>query len=156
MNKATFSIVILAPALLLALSACGQDPLVSEKPEPIRPGLTVLPPLEPGTDDPASGDPGVPSETPDTPPAPPTDAKCGLENCHGLDFVCGTDPAEVCTEIYQLGDFCRQYAVCETVGESCQLIPNKRLDACIDCVKECQGLGGEPAFECENECREKI
>jgi hypothetical protein len=109
-------------------------------------GFKVLPPRTP--------EPGAPTSTAEVnEPAPPKDEKCGLENCHGLEISCGTNVPEMCTEMYQLGDFCRQYAVCETIGGQCQMVPNENFDKCKSCVAECEDLGGEPAFECEAECR---
>jgi hypothetical protein len=44
---------------------------------------------------------------------------CGMENCHGLNISCGPKVPEFCTEIYELGDFCREFVRCEIVqGES--------------------------------------
>lgn len=87
---------------------------------------------------------GVPSSSP---------PRCGIENCHGLDIVCGPNPPDFCTELYQLGDFCRQFAYCEIVGSNCQLAPDLRFDQCKSCVEKCEQLSGQEAFECENECR---
>ena len=82
--------------------------------------------------------------------------RCGIENCHGLDITCGPEVPDACTMDYQLGDFCRQFSVCEVIDGECQLVPNEIYDRCVECIKECEGLGGEPAFECEAECREEL
>lgn len=99
--------------------------------------------------------------------------KCGLENCHGLELSCGPNAPEVCTEVYQLGDFCRQYASCQVVDGECQLDISAEFDLCKACVEDCQqmkacSLAGvdsncdQPAstkeiFECENKtCREML
>ena len=111
------------------------------------------------------GPPGQkgPSSPPPSDMFPPTGAveepgleKCGLEKCHGLELSCGPNVPEVCTELYQLGDFCRQYAICEIIDGECQMVSNEKLQKCQTCVAECLDLGGEPAFECEAECREKV
>lgn len=87
---------------------------------------------------------------------PPVEEKCGLENCHGLEFTCGSKVPDFCTEIYQLGDFCRQYAICEIINGQCQLVPSEDLENCRTCVHECLGLEAETAFQCESDCREEM
>lgn len=82
--------------------------------------------------------------------------KCGLENCHGMDFVCSDKPAEFCTEMYAMGDFCRQYAKCEIVKGKCGLKKSLKLERCIDCVKACLSLTSEEQRECEDQCRTKV
>lgn len=82
---------------------------------------------------------------------------CGIENCHGLDITCGSNIPETCTEIYQLGDFCRQYVECKVVDDQCQLVENSKFDQCKSCVEECENLDdSEEAFECEENCRETL
>jgi len=80
--------------------------------------------------------------------------KCGIENCHGLDIKCGPNIPEVCTAIYKLGDFCRQFASCEIVNGKCQLIKSAEFDECKACVDECSKLTGSETFDCEHNCRE--
>lgn len=87
---------------------------------------------------------------------PTQEERCGLENCHGLSFSCGRDVPDACTMNYQIGDFCRQYAICETINNECQMVPNKTLDKCVNCVKPCEELEGEAAFKCESDCRQEI
>lgn len=150
MKNNLFLILPLAGILLMA--GCGAKPTAEEAaapPAPSRPGVTVLD-EEPEVDD-VSGD--LPAEEQ---AALPEEEKCGLENCHGLDVTCGPNVPDFCTMEYQLGDFCRQYAICEVIGGECQLVPDPLWDDCRDCVAECEALGGEPAFECEQECRELI
>ena len=92
-----------------------------------------------------------------SPGAPQASDECGIENCHGLDIVCGPNPAEMCTMIYQLGDKCRQFAQCEVVDGVCQQIENPQFIACKSCVQECeQDFPNDPekAFECESTCGE--
>jgi len=87
----------------------------------------------------------------------PNDTPCGIENCHGLDIVCGPNPAQICTEIYQLGDKCRQFAECGAVNGSCQFIENPQFTACKNCVETCEkdNLNNpELAFTCESKCGE--
>ncbi|PIP34036.1 hypothetical protein COX69_00200 [Candidatus Falkowbacteria bacterium CG_4_10_14_0_2_um_filter_48_10] len=141
-------------AALLFLTACQNQPAAVGNPEPAkpkRPGLTVEAPAEnvpAAEEDAADGDAAQPEA--DLPAE-----KCGLENCHGLEFSCGPDVPEVCTADYQLGDFCRQFAICEVADGQCQLMPDERLASCRTCVAACADLAGEPAFECEAECREQ-
>lgn len=81
--------------------------------------------------------------------------ECGIENCHGLDIVCGSNRAEACTELYQLGDRCRQYADCSVVGGICKYIENPQFTACKNCVRGCEDrYGGDSIrlFQCEGDC----
>ncbi len=83
--------------------------------------------------------------------------KCGIENCHGLDIKCGPNPPEMCTAMYGLGDFCRQYVRCEIREGQCQLVEDPKFDACRSCVEKCQNPNDPiDAFGCEAECREKM
>ncbi|MEN7982591.1 MAG: hypothetical protein ABFQ65_04035 [Nanoarchaeota archaeon] len=93
----------------------------------------------------------------DNTPNPPleTDKKCGIENCHGIDITCGSEIPEFCTEIYMIGDFCREFAQCEIIGGTCQLTENSKFNECKSCVEKCNELIGPEAFACENNCREK-
>jgi len=84
-------------------------------------------------------------------------AKCGIENCHGLDITCGPNVAEVCDAIYMAGDLCRQYATCQVVNGRCELAVDARFSACRGCVENCQAQFGEDAigyFECEAACQQ--
>jgi hypothetical protein len=78
---------------------------------------------------------------------------CGIQECHGLEVTCGSEVPEFCTEIYQLGDFCRQFAHCETVEGTCTFAPDPEFRACSACVANCATLEGEEAFSCESACR---
>ena len=81
--------------------------------------------------------------------------KCGIENCHGLDLSCGSDVPEACTELYALGDNCRQFADCEVVDGACQLKKEPEFDECVSCVEQCLEDSKDDiadAFECENRC----
>jgi len=94
------------------------------------------------------------------PSAPPP--RCGIENCHGLDIICGPNPPDFCTEIYKLGDFCRQFASCGIVGGGCVLLTDDKFEPCKDCVIKCQTIAGgylddgSKAFECEDICRQQF
>lgn len=80
--------------------------------------------------------------------------KCGIENCHGLDIICGK-PAEVCTEIYMFGDRCRQFAKCEIVNGVCQQTENLQFTSCKSCALQCEkDFPNNPnkAFDCESKC----
>jgi hypothetical protein len=84
---------------------------------------------------------------------------CGIENCHGLDIVCGSNIPEACTAMYALGDFCRQYAQCQELDRKCQFVSNKKFDSCKNCVEQCnQQFQQDPvgAFDCEAKCRKAI
>lgn len=81
--------------------------------------------------------------------------RCGIENCHGLDIICGMNIPETCTAMYKFGDRCRQYARCEIVDGECMLIKDKRFKECQLCVQTCQKTIQDDvvrAFECESKC----
>jgi len=87
------------------------------------------------------------------PYAPPP--RCGIANCHGLNIICGPNPPQFCTEMYQLGDFCRQFAKCGIVGSDCVQIESPDFEFCKICVEECEKFDyGQQAFECEDKCRQ--
>ena len=86
----------------------------------------------------------------------PKDWECGMENCHGLDISCGQNIPEVCTEEYQLGDFCRRFAVCNVVNGQCQLNEDELFGQCKACADSCKGLPFQKIFECESECKKKF
>jgi len=80
---------------------------------------------------------------------------CGIENCHGLDIVCGSHPAQICTEIYMLGDKCRQYAQCNIENEVCRQTENSQFTTCKTCVEKCSEKDEKDQiklFECESQC----
>jgi hypothetical protein len=84
-----------------------------------------------------------------------TTAKCGVENCHGLEITCGPNVADVCTEIYMAGDNCRPYASCKTINGQCALEKTPKFDSCKSCVEKCKtdyGTGQIEFFQCENKC----
>jgi hypothetical protein len=87
----------------------------------------------------------------------PDNKSCGIENCHGLDIVCGPNPARMCTEMYQLGDRCRQFVECRVVDGKCQQIDNPQFTACKACAQKCESdFPSDPdkMFTCENKCGE--
>ena len=84
---------------------------------------------------------------------------CVVENCHGLDITCGPNAPQMCTEMYQLGDNCLQFAQCRVVGNKCQQIPNARFTQCKSCVQTCESKfpsDPEQAFRCESACIDKF
>jgi hypothetical protein len=86
---------------------------------------------------------------------PPSPSQCGVANCHGLDIECGT-PVQMCTEMYQLGDKCRQYAKCGVVSGTCQQIESPEFTACKSCALKCENDNPndpDKAFVCESKCR---
>jgi hypothetical protein len=83
--------------------------------------------------------------------------KCGITNCHGLDISCGPNIPKSCAEIYQLGDFCRAYAECSIISNSCQLNASEKFYECKSCIETCEELyDGSEAFDCEAACRDKM
>ncbi len=91
--------------------------------------------------------PKLPVE-PDEPTPTTASQVCEIENCHGLDIECGSNPPDFCTMEYQLGDFCRQFAKCEIVDGKCQFVSSPDFEQCKTCVEQCDDL------ECESQCRE--
>jgi len=88
-------------------------------------------------------------------PATTEPVSCGLMNCHGLDLACGTNPPEVCTTEYKLGDRCRQYVHCESSGETCTLVKDAGFNTCKTCVEKCELRAGDntlTAMSCEEKC----
>lgn len=84
-------------------------------------------------------------------------ARCGIENCHGLEIVCGSNPVQMCTMIYQLGDVCRQFASCKVLDGRCQQVENPKFIACKACAQKCQtDFARDPsaALNCESRCGE--
>lgn len=84
------------------------------------------------------------------------ESPCGVSSCHGIDIICEkTQPIEVCTDLYALGDRCRQYAECEEINGNCQQKKNQKFETCVSCVKECENENfSDPMklFECESQC----
>lgn len=84
------------------------------------------------------------------------ESACGLETCHGyLDVSCGSNVANVCTQLYQIGDKCLQYVDCGVVNGSCKQIENTEFESCKSCVQECESKYAddiEKQFSCEAEC----
>lgn len=98
-----------------------------------------------------------PSEEPAPIVPSPRPRVCGIENCHGLDIICGEHPAEMCTMLYQLGDKCRALARCEVVAGTCGLVENPEFTACKNCAQRCErDFPDDPgkAFACESACGE--
>ena len=87
--------------------------------------------------------------------SPGSENACGIESCNGLDITCGPKIPEMCTAIYRLGDFCRQFAQCRIIDGDCQLVTDKQFEDCKQCVAECQPKDNPmDAFGCETKCRE--
>jgi len=103
----------------------------------------------PGVSDPANPrDPGDSSN----PSGNPSD-DCQITSCHGLDVACGSDGPQMCTMEYRLGDFCREFAVCQKVSGECQLAVNEKFESCKSCVESCTQTDPLDAFACEDVCR---
>jgi hypothetical protein len=85
--------------------------------------------------------------------------KCGIENCHGLDIICGENVADFCTMEYQLGDSCRKFARCEMRNGKCQMTPSDNFDECKTCVEKCKDDFSESdpeIWNCESDCHLEI
>ena len=80
---------------------------------------------------------------------------CGVENCHGLDIQCGTNPPGACTMMYQVGDKCLKYAKCEIKNGQCQQTINPQFEQCKACAEKCESISKNDSvkvFECEAAC----
>ena len=78
-----------------------------------------------------------------------------MQECHGLELTCGPDVPDACTEIYKIGDFCREFASCEVIGEECVLVTDNYFYRCKECTDNCNEMTfGDEAFVCEDYCRE--
>lgn len=85
--------------------------------------------------------------------------RCGIENCHGIDILCGPNVAEVCNMMYGLGDFCREYARCEVRNGDCVPAQDPTFELCSTCVRQCMdNYPDNPveSFNCEAKCQDKI
>ncbi len=81
--------------------------------------------------------------------------KCAVENCHGLDIKCGSNPPDVCTEVYEMGDRCLVYAECQIVNGVCQHVVNDNFSRCKSCIESCLDRfenDYDKLFECESSC----
>jgi|WetSurMetagenome_2_1015567.scaffolds.fasta_scaffold96319_2 hypothetical protein len=97
----------------------------------------------------------VPTDTVAAPTIVPTLATCGVENCHGFTVTCGSNPATACTNEMDAGDRCRQYASCQIVSGSCQLVTESKYDKCANCVKQCQNAyynNPNQLMDCSQNC----
>ena len=86
---------------------------------------------------------------------PKVSEKCGIENCHGLEITCGSNVPDACTEMYAIGDGCRQFASCKNVGGECSLEKAPKFDSCKACVQKCEkSFPSDPmkVSECESKC----
>ncbi|MFH1046704.1 MAG: hypothetical protein V1738_00210 [Patescibacteria group bacterium] len=82
-------------------------------------------------------------------------SRCEVENCHGMDIVCGPNPPDACTAMYAIGDKCLQYAQCGMMNGECQQIGNPQFTQCKSCIQACIDTHKDDAmkqFECESEC----
>jgi len=82
-------------------------------------------------------------------------AGCMVQECHGLGVSCGTNAPDVCTEVYELGDRCRAFAICEIVDGKCVVSAGQEFKDCKSCVEKCeQAHGTDPTelFSCEGRC----
>lgn len=87
----------------------------------------------------------------------PGPEKCGLQECHGADLTCGSEPVEMCTAIFEVGDTCRRFAGCEVVNGNCRLAANPKFSQCQSCIKNCERrfpTDSQRLFECAGVCGE--
>ena len=83
--------------------------------------------------------------------------QCRIQNCHGLDIQCGLSRPMACTAMYQLGDFCRQFAECQTVDGECRFVSNDIFAHCKACIQDCELNKAEiNPFVCEVKCRKEF
>ena len=88
---------------------------------------------------------------------PQLSGKCGIESCHGLDITCGPNVPEACDTMYAVGDNCRQFASCQTIAGSCQLVANEKFSNCKTCVEQCSADFQSDVIAlstCESKCSE--
>lgn len=88
-------------------------------------------------------------------PIPFVNQACGIQECHGMDLTCGPNVPEACTEIFMVGDGCRQFLSCATISGSCQALGLDKFNTCKTCIQECQArYRDDPvgASECDSEC----
>jgi len=84
---------------------------------------------------------------------------CGIENCHGLEITCGSHIPKICSQEYQIGDACRQYARCQIQNGKCQLVKSDKFNQCKNCVKDCEKNFKKNSLklsQCEGKCHLKI
>jgi hypothetical protein len=85
-----------------------------------------------------------------------TPSACALETCNGFNNIsCGSNPPDVCIEIYEVGDKCLRYAKCGVQNGTCQQIQNPQFTECKSCVQKCIDTNkndNSKLFECENKC----
>lgn len=103
-------------------------------------GTTNNPPAVDSGDDSVQGTP-TPSDN------------CQITSCHGLDITCGMQGPQMCTMEYRLGDFCREFASCQTVQGECQFVETEQFKSCKSCVESCTQEDPLDAFACEDLCR---
>ena len=80
---------------------------------------------------------------------------CQINNCHGLDVECGSKPLGICTEVYQMGDNCRQFVECSVVGGKCRAVDDPQFAACKGCVETCVSTYMDDQvqlLDCEKKC----
>lgn len=85
--------------------------------------------------------------------------ECAVQGCHGLPVTCGPSKDLMCTEVYMLGDGCRNIAKCEKISNSCVMTNNSAVQKCSECVQKCITSDAETdmanprdKFSCEQKC----
>lgn len=81
--------------------------------------------------------------------------KCDVQECHGVNLTCGRNVPDACTEMYQVGDGCRNFFACTVRKGSCVAAENPRFDICKSCITECEkkhGQDAEAVFQCDSQC----
>lgn len=142
-------ITLLSPvALSVCLVACTKSP--DTKPTERSPASAAA-----ATDAPVSK--SAASKAPATAAVPAGPRKiglpmtCQLGPCHGLEnLTCKAGPPMMCTEIYMIGDMCRQYVTCKPSARGCALEADPKFEQCKACVATCKDGA------CEDACRKKL
>jgi hypothetical protein len=85
----------------------------------------------------------------------PTVLTCGIQTCDGLAVTCGPNVVTNCPKAINPGDRCLQYATCQVVSGSCQLVTESRYDKCVNCVEACQNSfpnNKNQVLDCSQSC----
>lgn len=96
----------------------------------------------------------IPYPSVTNPPFPPSTV-CGIQECHGMELTCGSQPADICTEIFMVGDGCRTFFECGVTNGICAKTEDRRFDSCTSCVKQCvsDNKGDDVKIsECDSYC----
>lgn len=100
--------------------------------------------------------PGITTPTASPTPTPEeTLVVCGMENCHGTEIQCGSNPVDVCTAVFSPGDQCRKYASCQVISGTCQPVYEAPFERCKNCIEMCASQYKDSPMlmsDCEQKC----